>query len=112
MLLTAGSLLLVARVALTLPEDYFESPPARGPWTLQRVGRNLAGMVLIVLGVVLSLPGVPGQGLLTLLMGLLLVDFPGRRRLELALVRRPGVLGALNRLRTRFGRSALRPPRS
>jgi hypothetical protein len=111
-LLTFGSVALVLRVALALPEDYFErerpSTPRR--WTPTRIGANVAGCVLILVGLVLAIPGVPGQGLLTILIGLFLVDFPGRRRLERRLVNRPGVLPALNRLRARFHRPPLRPP--
>jgi len=66
--------------------------------------------VLIVVGAALSIPGVPGQGVLTILVGLFLVDFPRRQQLERALARRAGVLPALNRLRARFGRAPLRPP--
>ena len=110
-LLTAGSLAVVLRVVLALPEDYFTAqPPERAAWTVSRVGRNVAGVGLILIGAVLSIPGVPGQGVLTMLAGVFLVDFPRRQRLERALVRRPGVLLALNRLRARFGRPPLRPP--
>jgi hypothetical protein len=66
--------------------------------------------MLIVVGAVLSIPGVPGQGVLTIVVGLFLVDFPRRQKLERALARRPGVLPALNRLRVRFGRAPLQPP--
>jgi hypothetical protein len=110
--LTAGSLALVLRITLALPEDYFERPAApRGSWTAARVGRNLGGLVLVLVGAVLSIPGIPGQGVLTILVGVLLLDFPQRQRLERALLGRPGVLPALNRLRARFGRPPLRPPR-
>jgi len=102
------------RVLLALPPGYFRD--AEAPATIRarsvawRITRNLLGLVLIAVGIVLSLPLVPGQGLLTILIGLVLVDFPGRRRLELGLVRRRGVLAALNRIRARFGRPALAPP--
>jgi hypothetical protein len=110
--LTAGSLAIVLRVVLALPADYFErEPEGRMPWTLARVARNLAGLLLIAVGGILSVPGIPGQGLLTMLVGVLLVDFPQRRKLERALLRRPGVLPTLNRLRGRFGRPPLLPPR-
>jgi hypothetical protein len=109
--LTAGSLAVVLRIALSLPEDYFEAVQARGPSGIpQRVVRNAVGCVLIAVGAALSIPGVPGQGLLTILVGLFFVDFPRRRQLERALARRPGVLAALNRLRARFGRPPLRRP--
>ena len=111
-LLTAGSFAIVLRILLALPPDYFESQRALDTrWTAVRLARNAAGLVLIAVGLILSIPGVPGQGALTVLTGILLVDFPRRRSLERALVRRPGVLPALNRLRARFNRAPLRPPR-
>ncbi len=73
-------------------------------------GKNVAGVLLILLGVIMSLPGVPGQGVLVILIGLTLVDFPGKRRLELWFIRRPTLLTAINRLRARFHRAALDLP--
>jgi hypothetical protein len=109
--LTIGSLAVVLRVVLALPVDHFERErPAHVPWTLRRLVRDLAGLLLIAAGAILSIPGVPGQGLLTMLVGVLLVDFPQRRRLERILVRQRGVLTTLNRLRVRFARPPLRPP--
>ena len=111
-LLTAGSFAIVLRILLALPVDYFENERASGTsWTAVRLARNAAGLVLIAVGLILSVPAVPGQGALMVLTGILLVDFPRRRLLEQALVRRPGVLPALNRLRSRFNRLPLRPPR-
>ena len=110
-LLTGASLAIVLRLALALPEDYFEvERPPLASWTAGRLARNGAGMVLIAVGAALSIPGMPGQGVLTILVGLFLVDFPRRQQLERALARRAGVLPALNRLRARFGRPPLRPP--
>jgi hypothetical protein len=80
------------------------SPVAR---TLYAAGKNIAGVLLILIGVVLSLPGVPGQGLLTILVGLLLLDVPGKRRFELKILRRPAVLRNVNRLRARFHKEPL-----
>jgi hypothetical protein len=70
--------------------------------------KNLAGVILIVLGVVMSLPGIPGPGLVTILFGVMLVDFPGKRRLEHKLVSQPRVLKAINDLRKRFGRQPIK----
>jgi hypothetical protein len=101
----------VTAVLVSLPPAYFRydapaadwprSPVLRGLW---RVGKNLLGLALVALGALLSVPGIPGQGLLTILIGLILLDFPGKRGLERRLVSRPSVLGAINRLRARFGR--------
>jgi UPF0716 family protein affecting phage T7 exclusion len=68
-----------------------------------RVGKNVLGVILVVVGIVLVLPGVPGQGMLTILIGLMLLDVPGKRRLERRIVGRRRILKAINRLRKRFG---------
>jgi hypothetical protein len=71
------------------------------------VAKNLGGVVLVALGLIMAVPGVPGQGLLTALIGLSLLSFPGKRRLERRLIRRPVVLRTINRLRHRFDRPPL-----
>ncbi len=113
LLATALSLLLVVIVVVRLPVTYFlddrPSPAAGSPWArrIVRIARNAAGVVLILIGLLLSVPGIPGQGVLTMLIGIMLVDFPGRRRLERRLVAWPGVLATLNRVRAWFGRPPL-----
>jgi hypothetical protein len=113
---TALTLLVATAIVVRLPPGYFAEDDARhaaraASWHSPRgLVRNALGLLLIVMGLALSVPGVPGQGLLTVLIGLMLMDFPGRRRLEKALARRPGVLHAMNRLRARFGHAPLVPP--
>jgi hypothetical protein len=60
-----------------------------------------------VLGIILSLPGVPGQGILTILLGLIFLDIPGKRPLEARIIRRPAVLSAINKLRARYDKPPL-----
>jgi hypothetical protein len=113
---TAVTLAVATVAVLRLPVTYFSEDDAAhaaraATWRSPRgLGRNALGVILILLGVLLAVPGVPGQGLLMVLVGLMLVDFPGRRRLEKALAGRHGILAALNRLRARFGRPPLLPP--
>ena len=76
------------------------------------VAKNLLGVVLIVVGVVLSVPGVPGQGLLTILVGLFLIDSRAKRKLELRIVRMPHILHAINKIRDRFGAAPLEVDRT
>ena len=63
--------------------------------------------MLVAVGIALSVPGVPGQGVLTILAGLTLIDFPGRHPLVRSIIGRPAILAALNRLRARFKRPPL-----
>jgi hypothetical protein len=104
---------LFAAIVLALPERYFAEQ--RDLWASRHsaihwvgiIGKNLLGVLIIALGVLLSIPGVPGQGLLTIAVGLMLLDFPGKQRLVRAIVHRPGVLRRLNQFRTWFGRPPL-----
>ncbi len=108
------SLVVVGFVLARLPADFFVNPEARRPIdrhpvlkVLLCIFRNVFGYFLIVLGVALSLPGVPGQGVLTILMGVLLIDFPGKHHAERWLLMRRGVLTAVNKFRARLGRPPL-----
>jgi hypothetical protein len=110
LLIFTASLASITAIILFLPVRYFvdERPfwpdaPPLVRW-LGIIGKNLLGLALVALGIVLSIPGVPGQGLLTVLVGLVLLDIPGKRRLVLSLARRPWIQRSVNGLRARFGR--------
>lgn len=110
-----GSMVVVTFVLVRLPANYFHSSHARDFLAarhpvLRALGifaKNLLGLVLVGAGVVMSLPGVPGQGVLTILLGIMLLDFPGKRALETRIVSRPRVFGAINAVRARFDRPPL-----
>jgi hypothetical protein len=111
--LTVGTLVLAAAVVVTWPPWRFkhERPPEAPTHPVLRVlvaiAKNVAGLLLLLLGAVLALPGIPGQGVLTMIIGLTLLDFPGKRRLEGRILRQPWALQAINRLRARFDRPPL-----
>jgi hypothetical protein len=109
------SLAAVAVILVKLPVRYFcrhdrvrafawaERHPV---WRWAAIlAKNLLGLVLIVAGAVMLVT--PGQGVLTILIGVMLLNFPGKRRLERKLVSRPRVLAAINRLRQRFNKPPL-----
>ena len=89
---------LTVAVLLGLPEDHFTRTKRSRAHLVLVVLKNLLGVVLIVIGVALSVPGVPGQGLLTIFAGLLLLDIPGKRRFELAVLRRPSIRSKVDAL--------------
>lgn len=108
------TILIVVGMLAVLPVTYFRDdgqprplPRVRAVGVVGRVLRNALGLVLVILGLLLSLPGIPGQGVMTMLIGLMLVDFPGKRQLERKLVARPGVLEAMNRVRVWLRRPPL-----
>jgi hypothetical protein len=100
-------LLAATRLVAWLPSDYFIAVggPGKPPKLLKkklRVVKNLAGVVLLILGFVMLF--VPGQGLLTLFLGLLFLDFPGKKKVILSLVRRKTIQSSLNWIRKKKGR--------
>jgi hypothetical protein len=72
--------------------------------------KNLLGLVLILMGLVMLV--FPGQGIITILLGLMLVNFPGKRALERRLVQQPSVLRAINWMRAKAQRPPLVVPKS
>jgi hypothetical protein len=97
-LAAVASVLLVPRFLATLPADYLQAKWQAPPRSrVLRVLRNLLGLLLVVLGLAMLI--LPGQGLLTLLVGVLLLDFPGKHRLVARLLSRPKVLVVVNKLR-------------
>lgn len=102
-------------VIVKMPADYFSRPPVtlsdRGPlrrlwWLL----RNLLALVLLLCGVAMLV--LPGQGLLTILVAIGVSSFPGKYRLERAIMRRPSVYRSCNWIRRRYGRPPLDFPAS
>lgn len=109
------SLAVTVFVLVKLPATYFHHDHDRDFWVERHralrwtgiAAKNIFGAILVVLGAIMSLPGVPGQGVLTILLGVMLLDFPGKRRLERKLVCQPRVRHAIDRIRARFGRPPL-----
>ena len=111
----ALSFAALAIVAVKIPRNYFSSHYRQdflpdSTWIVRwgaTIGKNIVGIFLILLGIVLSLPGIPGQGILTILIGLIMVDIPGKRPLECRIVKWPKVLSKINKLRKKFNKEPL-----
>jgi|SRR5215203_5816957 len=105
----------IAIVMIKIPANYFSSHYVQdflpgSPWIVRWgavVAKNVFGIFLIGLGIILSLPGVPGQGILTILLGLIMLDIPGKRPLEAWIIKRPSVLSAVNNFRARYKKPPL-----
>ena len=122
--LAAGSLAgLIASIALLpflvtrIPADYFShahrhrlSHSARNPIVrlLLAVVKNAIGALFVISGLIMLV--LPGQGLLTLFIGLMIMNYPGKFALERWLIQRPYVLPTVNGLRVRGGYPPLDAP--
>jgi hypothetical protein len=73
--------------------------------TIAIIAKNLVGFVLLMAGIAMLV--LPGQGVLTMLIGISLMDFPKKRLLESKLIGQPLVFSGINRLRARFHKPPL-----
>lgn len=108
------TIVAVPMLLIRIPADYF-AHDKRQPLTrtqqhiLVRVllvlVKNTLGAILILIGVLFLFT--PGQGILTMLVGLMLMNYPGKFRLERWLISRPAVYSSINWLRQRAHREPL-----
>ena len=112
-----ASVLSLPYLVSLIPTDYFQYAEAYRRYhdfkhpllrLLILLAKNIAGWTLIVLGIILLL--LPGQGLITMALGLLLIDFPGKRTVECKLVSNDKILSAINWLRAKRGKEPLLAP--
>ena len=114
LLMLIGSLIGVPLVVVRLPEDYLhrEHKLVRD-WPLYlfipfMIIKNTTGILFFLSG--LAMLFLPGQGLLTMFIGLVLIDFPRKQILVHRVLGCQRVLRVINRLRRKFGRPLLGPP--
>lgn len=105
-----GTLIAIPAILIRLPPDYFQNHHHQ-PWFANHhpVIRIVGLLVKNVLGVIFLLAGIamlvlPGQGLLTMLLGILFIDFPGKHQLEKNLIQHPRILKAINTFRKKAGK--------
>jgi hypothetical protein len=107
------TLIAVPLAIIAMRPDFFvrdeRKASALGPLAIPaRLAKNGLGVVLIGMGFVMLF--VPGQGVLTILLGVSLLDFPGKRRLEIRLVRIGSVHRSINWIRRRAGKTPIQLP--
>src|SRR5215210_947965 len=113
MVFFVGSLIAIPFILVRLPADFFDIRVPR-PWmenhhpflrVLGHLMKNIVGLVFVFVGFLMLF--LPGQGILTMLIGITLLEFPGKRHLEAKLIGQPTVLNAINGMRQKFGKPPL-----
>ena len=108
-----GSLVAIPFILVRLPADFFDTRvPRRWMADHHPVLRGLGHLIKNVVGAVFLFVGflmlfLPGQGILTMLIGVTMLDFPGKRKLEAKMIGQPTVLSAVNSMREKFGKPPL-----
>ena len=108
-----ASLIAIPWILISLPSDYFDMRVPRF-WmrnhhpVLRLIGlliRNIIGVVLLIAGLLMLF--LPGQGILTMLIGISFMDFPYKRKLEAKIVGQHTIFSAINAMRHKFNKPPL-----
>ena len=106
-----GTLIAIPIIITRMGHDYFMPQRSNSfaslhpaPRLLGLIAKNLLGVIFLIMGFIMIF--IPGQGLLTILMGLAMLNFPGKRKTELRLAQYPPLRKSIDWIRLK----ANRPP--
>lgn len=109
-----SSLIIIPIIIIKMPCDYFlishkeyvkqrvKHPVLR---ILVHIIKNILGIVFILFGLVMLF--MPGQGILTTLLGITFLDFPFKRSLEIKIISQQKVLLIVNAIRSKAHKTEL-----
>ena len=107
------SLISIKWLVALIPSDYFiedkrnkyqSSYPLT--WLISIIIKNIVGYTLIVGGILMLV--LPGQGLFTIVIGLMLSNYPGKYFIERKFIAIPSVLKTINWLRKKSNKPPLK----
>lgn len=113
-LLFAFTLVALPLFFVIIPEDFFVHRQVRFPLlkkshpllrALLIITKNMLGLLFLLSGFLMLF--LPGQGLLTLLAGIICIDFAGKRTLICRVIRNKKIAASINGIRKQFGKKPL-----
>ena len=113
-----GTLVAIPMLVIHIPTDYFtrrrkSSDGSPKGYSAVRLGtlvvKNIVGAIFLLAGIALLV--LPGQGIITILIGIMLLNFPGKFTLERRIIEQQSVLRAINWMRLKARKPALKLPR-
>ena len=113
-----GTLIIIPILVVRIPADYFKHEKQKPDHFYRRYSsirilvlalKNLLGLTFIIAG--LAMLVLPGQGIITILIGIMMLNFPGKFALQLRIVQQPTVLGAINWIRMKANQPVLEVPK-
>lgn len=111
------SVFMMVLIISFLPEDYFKSENRNLIFSVQNsrypllkllalITKNFFGILLLLSGILMLV--LPGQGILTIITGLVFIDYPGKYKFERKLLRQKGVINSINWIRSRLSKPSLK----
>ena len=106
------SLLTIKWLVALIPEDYFINRKASkmrssNPvlWYIVLIIKNVVGYSLVLGGIMMLV--LPGQGVFTIIIGLMLSNYPGKYSIERKFIAIPSILKSINWLRQKSNKAPL-----
>ena len=112
-----GSLCAIPVILIKIPSDYFSSLATKSRIDVRDLSsfrliylifKNMVGIAFILAGLIMLI--LPGQGILTIIVGLSLLNFPGKYRLVQKIICNKSVLNTINKLRSRADKPPIEVP--
>ena len=112
-----GSLIGIPWILIQIPSDYFSHKKRKKhlwgsyPPVIRLVlllMKNILGFIFIISGIIMLL--IPGQGIITIIVGIILIDFPYKYKIEQWIISHPAILRSINQLRTKAKQSPIERP--
>ena len=111
------SVFMMVLIISFLPEDYFKSENRNLISSVQNsrypllklfvlITKNFFGVLLLLSGILMLV--LPGQGILTIITGLVFMGYPGKYKFERKLLRQKGVINSINWIRSRLSKPSLK----
>ena len=117
-LMFLGSLCVIPVILIKIPADYFASLETKSRIDVRDLSffrilylifKNMVGIAFILAGLIMLL--LPGQGILTIIVGMSLLNFPGKYRLVRNIIRNKTILNTINKLRSKAAKPPIEVPR-
>ena len=111
------SVFMMVLIISFLPEDYFKSENRNLISSVQSsqypllkllvlITKNFFGILLLMSGILMLV--LPGQGILTIITGLVFMDYPGKYKFERKLLKQKCVINSINWIRSRLSKPSLK----
>ncbi len=109
-----ASLVLIPWILIQIPSDYFSHEKRqKHQWRnyppIIRLAlllmKNILGVIFIISGIIMLFT--PGQGIITIIIGIILADFPSKYKIERWIINNPAILRSINQLRAKAKQNPL-----
>ncbi len=116
-LMFLGSLCTIPVILIKIPADYFASLETKSRIDVRDLSffrilylifKNMVGIAFILAGLIMLL--LPGQGILTIIVGMSLLNFSGKYRLVRNIIRNKTIYNTINKLRSKAAKPPIEVP--